>query len=171
MAKLIEPNPQVTAILNKVIKDTEKSWRSTPSNGWTLEKVLAEPLPTTEIYLGHCPVIDLTREDGVVEAVEEARKILGATTCTNRIVYPPHSYMKWHTNGDSVGIRTYYCFSAKPGSFVYLNKETGEKVISHEKVGWTCRQFEVIQDDPLWHCVYSEGVRFAFGFRTVREGS
>lgn len=93
--------------------------------------------------------------------------IIGATSCTNAIVYPPGSILHWHTNANDPGIRTYYTFSLGRGVFRY--KEPGKRKIvnSEDNIGWTCRRFEVNPQKPLWHTVWAESVRFAFGFNSV----
>ena len=79
--------------------------------------------------------------------------------------YPPGSFMGWHTNHQAPGWRLYLTLASSPGKsfFRYLDPESGTI-----KTSWDCgfdvRLFRVGDEQPLWHCVYSETDRFSFGF-------
>jgi hypothetical protein len=95
-----------------------------------------------------------------------ATAILGAHTCTNAICYAPYSSMPWHTNSDLEGTRTYYIYSKKRSVFRYKNIENGLIYNDEDEYGWTARTFKINKQTPLWHTVWSEGYRFAFGFNS-----
>lgn len=104
------------------------------------------------------------RHADIKNYIRNAIKILGAERTTNAIVYPPQSYMGWHTNSDIPGKRIYYTFSTKSAVFKYIHPFTKEVLYSKDKIGWNCREFVIDATNPLWHCIYSEGLRFSFGF-------
>ncbi len=95
--------------------------------------------------------------------IAEIIDILDADECTNTIYYSSGSFIDWHTNSDNPGIRTYILFTPTPGIFRYKT-QTGEIVDDYDYAGWTMRRFLVDPLKPLWHCVYSPSLRFAYGF-------
>lgn len=100
------------------------------------------------------------KEPSIQEVIEE----LGAYECTNTMVYAKNSGINWHTNSDNVGTRIYIIFTVKPGIFRYRDPNTGEIIDDEDYVGWTQREFKIDKEKLLWHCVYSPGIRFAYGF-------
>ena len=83
----------------------------------------------------------------------------------------PGSYMGWHTNINTPTMRTYasYCPKEEGKSFFrYQDPETKEIITSHDPKGWCVRRFTVTEENPLWHCVYSDTSRFSFGFRVYK---
>lgn len=98
------------------------------------------------------------------ENIQQVKEILKAAHCTNTMYYAPNSCIDWHTNSDNDGTRVYIIFTSKPGIFRYKDPTTGEIVDDIDYVGWTQREFLVDKHNPLWHCVYSPGPRFAYGF-------
>jgi hypothetical protein len=100
-------------------------------------------------------------------SLQKAIELLGADKCTNASIYPPSTILDWHTNSDDPGIRTYYTYSIKQSIFKYIDPDTSVAVLDEDHIGsWTCRSFLITAEKPLWHTVWSEGVRFAFGFST-----
>ena len=160
-------DPKVTALLGKIILSHKADWRSAPDAGWTLEQVKEQSFPEREVYQGSCAAIVLEGQSETDALLEEVKGLLQSSGVTNKLVYPPHSCMRWHTNSDTQGVRTYYTFSVKAGVFIYKDQETGEIVEDVDKVGWTVRQFDVNAEKPFWHCVWSDGIRFSFGFNSV----
>ncbi len=94
-----------------------------------------------------------------------AGAILSAKKITNSIVYPPSSMMDWHTNSDLEGIRTYYTYTEGEGIFRYVDSN-GNIQLDYDNTGWTCRTFKIQKDKPLWHSIWTEKQRYAFGFMT-----
>ena len=94
----------------------------------------------------------------------KSAKQLGASSCTNAIVYGPMSVMSWHTNSNIPGERIYYTYSLKTSVFRYVDPNDGKIKDDYDNVGWTARKFLVDKNRLLWHTVWSEGIRFAFGF-------
>jgi hypothetical protein len=97
--------------------------------------------------------------------ISAAGHLLGADQCTNAILYPAMSIMAWHTNADMPGIRTYYTYTEGRAIFrYYLDGEYHE---DEDNIGWTARQFIIDPKAPLWHTVWTEKPRYAFGFNTT----
>lgn len=84
---------------------------------------------------------------------------------SGRTWYPDNGYMGWHTNSDNKGFRLYCSFVREPGKsfFRFRHPKTKEIVTSWDKDGWNFRLFR-IDDDLLWHSVYSETDRFSIGY-------
>ena len=81
--------------------------------------------------------------------------------------YNPTSYMGWHTNHRVPGTRIYVIWSTGVESsfFRYYDKENDKIITDYDDKGLTIRQFEVTEQDPLWHCVGCiTGKRFSLGF-------
>lgn len=84
---------------------------------------------------------------------------------SGRIWYPPAGYMGWHTNDNNRGYKLYctHCRESDKSFFRYRNPYTNEIVTSWDKAGWNFRIFR-IQEELLWHCVYSETDRISIGY-------
>ena len=78
--------------------------------------------------------------------------------------YPKASFMGWHTNSASPGWRIYinYAEDENESFFRYRNHDN-EIVTLHDKK-WNLRVFKISQNEPLWHCVYSNTNRFSLGY-------
>ena len=101
--------------------------------------------------------------------IDQVKDILGYHECTNALRYPEKSYMDWHTNSNVQGLRTYYVYNEKKGIFKYRNPDTGEIINDYDEPGWTKRSFFIHREHLLWHSVWSEGVRYAFGFNKNKK--
>jgi hypothetical protein len=165
MVEKIEYDERVVDILKEIILENKKMLRfNINRKKFTFEQFDKLEVPdhnreherdtTGKVYIANF-------EDPRLKEVVE---ILGATHCTNAVVYPPYSMMEWHTNNDMPGYRVYYTFSLKPAVFRYIDPHTKEMIDSPDNVGWTVRRFLVDPDAELWHTVWSENIRFAFGF-------
>ena len=168
---------KVVEILKEIIKLSFLSWKELPEPDpeetiYTEEYFLnMKTVPKKEIYGGiifpmqraiHLPI----KNPELAIHIKHVRYILDAKECTNAVLYPPNSIMDWHTNRDSIGERIYYVYNLKRGVFKYVDPDTKEIVVDYDNPGWTCRRFKIEYDRPLWHSVWSEGKRFAFGFNT-----
>lgn len=160
-----KPDPKVTEILAKIIRNNADFWKTLANEGITLEDVKSIPVPTENVERDKSYTHRL-EDDGLLK---EAIDYLGVTRSTNCMAYGPRSKMDWHTNTNREGLRTYYSFTVKPGRFIYIHPETGQMIVDTDQVGWTVRQFEIRKDKPLWHCVWADGVRFSFGFTEPLE--
>ena len=161
----LQPDDRICLLLNAIIREFESkqiSFDYTPTHKDDFMAI--KPNISVDI-----PFI---QDKGFIRVAEQnnkylyaATKILNAEECTNAIMYPPRHMMRWHTNSDLPGTRTYYIYSERPGIFAYL--KNGEVCYDEDDQGWTVRQFEVKADEPFWHAVWSDGVRYAFGFKNV----
>lgn len=156
--------PEVKHILTSIIKDTKRNWQGLKSYTNTKEEFLNTPVPNENkfYYTGEHIFLSLPI-DIIKPRLLKVQKIIGADSLTNWSVYPPNSIMGWHTNSDDPGIRSYYTFSLNESIFRYVDKN-GNIIDDYDNKGWTVRRFEVGSENLLWHTIWSEGIRFAFGF-------
>lgn len=81
-------------------------------------------------------------------------------------LYPKDGgYMGWHTNSDAPCTRVYITHVLEGGKSFFRYRDGGKYVTSWDKAGWNLRQFEVTEENHLWHCVYAEEPRLSVGFR------
>lgn len=162
----INLNPDVCLLLEALIKEFDKKNHKFHNAYMSREHFLARPLPNTSEDIPHISddtFAQIAPQNHIY--LRAAKQLLGAVECTNAIVYPAGHIMGWHTNSDLVGLRTYYVYSEKPGLFAYL--KDGQMVLDEDNAGWTARTFKVSKDQPLWHTVWADTQRYAFGFRHV----
>ena len=152
----------ITNQLDKIIAATKRLWIKN-----------YDTIPTSkDLFLASSiPVVEETKDRnnlfiGLLN--EQQKNILanafGFGACTNAMFYAPNSCMGWHTNSDTPGIRTYYTYTEGEAIFRYKDPITGDICNDFDNVGWTCRSFTIDPNRPLWHTVWSEKLRFAFGF-------
>lgn len=86
-------------------------------------------------------------------------------------LYPKDGYLAWHTNSDNPGVRVYFTYATKEGSFFRYLKD-GQIITLEDQLGWNTRVFPIDAKEPLWHCVYASARRYSFGFNCpkVPEG-
>ena len=89
-----------------------------------------------------------------------------SVTKSGHFLYPPGSFMSWHTNSKAPGWRLYINYVEEAGKsfFRYRNPETGEIVTSMDQK-WNFRLFKIDPKKPFWHTVYSDTNRYSFGYR------
>lgn len=167
--KRLDPNPEIVSALKDIILSTKSNWWGAPSCGFSEEMVDETGPSVDEVFKGNAPSIGLNEIEGVQQKLDEIAERHGFTRNTNAMVYPPHSFMQWHTNSDEEGERTYFVFTVRSGKFVYIDPDTGERKEDYDAVGWTQRVFNVDAKKPLWHCVWADGMRFSFGFNKAKE--
>lgn len=169
IGKVEKVNTEITNILTQIIR--EEAHKLTFADNLvcnTLEDFNSIELKDKETDIVFSPEVpgcihlcDLEHDYRLRKVVE----LLGAKRCTNAYVYPPGSIMHWHTNSNDLGTRNYFIFTDKRAIFRYIDPQTGETIDSWDNAGeWTHRQFEVKEGELLWHTIWTEGVRFAFGF-------
>lgn len=171
--KQIKPKEDVTDVLKLIIGRSAHVWKDLKPSGISKQSFLLQPLPHSEVFKGDGDgvlkdkVAILHDDHPMLEGVVKSE---GFDHCSNAVAYPPMSFMPWHTNSDSVGLRTYYSYSQKESLFMWVHPETKEIHVETDNIGWTCRSFVVPSGGlKLWHSVWSEGVRFAFGFNRYRQ--
>tara|TARA_R100001460_G_scaffold93941_1_gene135971 strand:- start:884 stop:1375 length:492 start_codon:yes stop_codon:yes gene_type:complete len=157
-----EVNPQVKNALGQFIQSTMKTW-----NGFITQRpILYEDfnkwlIPKKNITnAGGCLTIDSYENPYLLNA----KSVLKAKEIVNAAHYSPMSGMFWHTNNDNEGNRVYYTFSLDKAVFKYADPNTGEIREDWDDEGWTVRSFDINKDKPFWHCVWTAGRRFSFGF-------
>lgn len=165
MIKISTPNEGVTSVLSAHIKKNVKEWhRHIVRKPVTYEDFSKWQIPSKDLPVAISSDTLLLPEGADAVPVQTAKNLLGATRVTNASVYSPMSGMFWHTNSNLEGTRVYYTFSLDRSVFKYKDPSTGEEHESWDDVGWTCRTFDVVKDRPLWHCIWTSGRRFSFGF-------
>lgn len=164
----ITVNSAVTEILHTIISDYVQTSTLPPIGNVKYHDFIATALPSADVphkstsSIAHLCSLDDRR-------LAEATALLGAHTCTNAICYAPYSNMPWHTNSNLEGMRTYYIYSKKRSIFRYRSVENGLVYNDEDDIGWTARTFKIDKNVPLWHTVWSEGYRFAFGFNSHNQ--
>ena len=85
---------------------------------------------------------------------------------SGRFYYRKGDFLSWHTNIREPGLRLYITHVPEGGkSFFRYQQGTGPIVTTYDKKGWSYRLFQVTEENPLWHCVYSDTDRLSIGFR------
>lgn len=171
MVKKIEINDQVLAILGEVITQTTSNWQGLSTGADISEDEFLElPIPDTEVYkksagqpslLVH--PLDFHRQ---MPKLHMAAELLKAREVKNHCVYLPKTAMPWHTNRDEPGTRTYYSLTTGRAVFRWMDQKGNLHSDIDLSPGWTARQFDVSQDYPMWHSIWTEKARFSFGFLT-----
>lgn len=160
--KRLEINKSVTSPLESLLNGTRSKWlRVAPPRPASYEVFSSWGIPKKDIP--HVPTGTQIAEP-TDPYVIQAKNALGADSVTNAMVYGPMSCMYWHTNSDLPGIRTYYTLSLDKSVFKYKDVDTGEIKEDWDDYGWTAREFEVTETNPMWHSVWTAGRRFSFGF-------
>lgn len=154
------PNKKVTDLLFSIITDNCRFWKNLPERNISLDDFLLKKIPENNHATRETDNFIFPFSDKLIEAAQ----ILGAKSNTNFMAYHPKSMMGWHTNSNLPGKRIYYTFSIKPAIFRYKDPKTGIIINDYDDIGWTCREFLIDKENPLWHCIWTEGIRFSFGF-------
>jgi hypothetical protein len=169
--------------LNKVVEaigyDKEKVMKQLYRPDYTreqaIERVSAEALAEIEakgdrtVATDDCNVLKFNNVqfDGITKLIGH---ILGNRVkqfgLSGRTWYPENGgYMGWHTNSNNKGYRLYCSYVRQPdiSFFRYRHPLTKEIITSWDKSGWNFRLFR-IDDNLLWHSVYSETDRLSIGY-------
>lgn len=162
------PNPLVTEALAGAIKLGTSRWsRIAPEHG-SANDIMVGPQGSGELSVIRARKSDTTNIrdiPGVEDLLDTARLHAGADRVVNGTVYAPGGIMDWHTNSNMPGRKLYYTFTMGKAVFAYKHPLTGEIIDDQDAVGWTAREFMIPANPPyLWHAVWTEKVRFCFGF-------
>lgn len=159
MIEIIAPVGEVIERLERAISlNVSKS----VTNKLTLKQFYVRPLPPSDIPRTSSGVDFRNDHSKIPKLLQECSEILRFDHVTNCTRMEANTQLPWHTNSDVEGFRIYYIKGK--GIFKYID-EHGNQHLSHDNPeGWTCRKFKVVKDKPLWHSVYAEGTRYAFGF-------
>jgi hypothetical protein len=154
------PNPKICLLLDKII-----NINPTPTNYQNYDKqTFLDSMPNLSVDSPHgtnSNFLGINNESNVYLAA--AAKLLGAKLITNSVIYPAKGLMGWHTNSDVEGTRVYYTKTDGEAIFSYV--KDGVRYNDYDNIGvWTCRHFVISKDKPLWHAIWTEKQRYAFGF-------
>lgn len=160
----LEVDNQIVDLLKKVIKENKDVWSSYGNkNLTTYESFSSYEVPKKDLKKVPCGV---TISDYLNPNIVKVKEHLKADECTNALYMSPNSCMFWHTNSDKLGERIYYTFSTGKSVFKYKDKQ-GNLIEDKEDKGWNARSFIIDKENLFWHCVWTEGARFSFGFSKV----
>lgn len=167
------PRKEDTELFTRIIEKNYLVWRDIGSKNQTKEDFLTQPLPKEDVqtpevrYLNFCDnTSDIGLSTWTTRRLDVFCKEKGYISSTNSIVYNPMSYMKWHTNSNNIGYRHYYTFTTKEAIFRWIDPKTGKIHDEIDNKGWTYRVFKISNKDLLWHTIWTEGIRFSFGFNS-----
>lgn len=166
MITRLEPHSEVIKILGEQIKKTQYQWARLPAGSVSFDAFNQQPLPISDIERGYFTKDSTTAKLAVMNGKNKLNSLaglLGADENTNLVIYGANSCMGWHTNSDMPGDRVYYTFTMGKAVFRYINSE-GNIVDDIDNIGWTVRRFPVRKHPPLWHTIWTEKLRFSFGF-------
>jgi hypothetical protein len=166
MIQKLEPNKNVIKALSSHIQKTQYQWSRVPSGSVTRELFDAQELPTRDLTGGYFLDGSTHTHLAIMAPKHELNplaELVGANENTNLIVYGANSCMGWHTNSDMPGDRIYYTFTLGKAIFRYVN-QNGQIIDDIDNSGWTVRKFPVQKDPLLWHTIWTEKIRFSFGF-------
>lgn len=86
--------------------------------------------------------------------------------------YPEDSYMGWHTNRCTPGLRIYCNWASESGKsglyYHYEGYDTGRNVLLDSE-GWNFRMFSTDHHLKFWHAVFSHCDRVSLGFRVMNS--
>ena len=159
----LQLNNKVVLLLNDLILRHGQHVKELASDNITKEYFRSQTIPIDNIEKA-----ELVSNFFSITSFNEKRlmascKILQCESVTNSLAYAPMSYMPWHTNSDSVGERIYYTYTEGESIFRYKDAD-GTIKEDFDNIGWTARSFK-ITDKLLWHTIWTEKFRYAFGFK------
>lgn len=162
----IQVNEEVVAILSEIIKNRRGDLFQITSGASDKEKFDSQIFPSEDVTKGefsskNTPVfLNLSVQDN--RLLERAKEIIGADEVSNYLIYRPNTHMRWHTNSDIEGTRIYYTFTL--GNAIFRYRKGNEIIDDVDDYKWTARSFRISKADPLWHTIWTDSVRFSFGF-------
>ncbi|GLX79301.1 hypothetical protein tinsulaeT_26410 [Thalassotalea insulae] len=78
--------------------------------------------------------------------------------------YPQGAFMSWHTNSQVPGWRVYINYAEQENQSFFRYQDDDNNVITLNDKQWNLRIFKITEQQPLWHCVYSNTNRFSLGY-------
>lgn len=165
MTLKIDADISVIDSLSKFVKANIATVSQVFDSGFFIEDFNNQALPDRNINHNNTEsLVHFTKN--AEHLLEYAKNTVNAKTITNAIIYAPNSCMTWHTNSDDPGTRIYYSYTTKLSIFRYIDKTTGQIVDDIDNIGWTARRFDITDEsNPLWHTIWTSGIRFSFGFK------
>jgi hypothetical protein len=178
-------NKTIIGKLEEVMKISVNRWAKEKPMGVTKEQFLNTPVPDPSVDLpcdrANPPIVrsflrstifaenawkfpndktNLQRYNLLKECVD----LLGCDRASNYGLYPPLSSMEWHTNSNAPGTRQYYIFTLGESIFRFYDIENEKYIEDYHEKGWTIRNFRAEVEPLVWHTIWTEKPRFAFGF-------
>jgi hypothetical protein len=168
MSFKIDTNDEVVFILKDVLRDCLKQWERIPDGGtskyeWDHQKFPKKDISNGPWMNGFQPVYLKPFKKN--QYWNDVFGLLGVEKCTNSMVYGPNTGMGWHTNSILPGPRVYYTYTPGMSIFRYKGNDGHEHDDYDLKSEWTARRFVPTDTEPyLWHTIWTEKIRFSFGF-------
>ena len=162
----IEPRKDITEQLYSLMSSTMDQWKDLKSGTATKDMWNNQTIPN-DPHKNVDGGFQVPPSNYMILSIDKVikmylLKLVGAKKFSNALIYAPNSFMSWHTNINNIGTRHYYTYTTKESIFRYI--KDGEIIDDIDNIGWTARSFEIKEDEPLWHTVYTNGIRFSFGF-------
>jgi hypothetical protein len=145
---------------------TEPFWISAKSLGQAEAHFDAQEIPLEDRPTPNCKFRLLFKIPSVAAALESYVAARGFESNRNAVVYNPMSFMRWHTNSNSPGLRHYFTYTTGRAIFRWRHPKTGEIFDEIDGKGWTYRTFVISPTQPVWHTIWTEKVRLSFGFNS-----
>jgi len=117
----------------------------------------------------HNSTVEALRKEVDAELAACLRDIFQQSIETNLVPsghfwYPKASFMGWHTNSRSPGWRIYINYTEDEGKSFFRYRNQNNEIITLNDKKWNLRVFRITENQPLWHCVYSNTNRFSLGY-------
>jgi len=90
-------------------------------------------------------------------------------------LYPPEGFISWHNNANASAYNFIFTWSETgEGCFKYVDADTGEEVILHDKKGWNCKagyfgSYDEHQSQICYHAAETKCWRFTLGYMLDRS--
>ena len=179
----LSDNEEVMSILDDILVDVKSrnfSKRKNFTREDTLFRVSGEKLQEVMegkpggfscVALKHEPHTDRLRELLIEEFEKNTDLSYKEAVLQGKTFYPKESFMSWHNDNSEPGYILYCTYAEEDDkSFLrYRNTDTGNIETGWDKKGWHFRIFDINADNPLWHCVFSDTIRFSIGYRFIRN--
>ena len=173
----ISPNRDIVRFIEYYTRQSATILLKLKYGNVTEEDFRNQPLPDHDIqsgyFLNNTPIVQLKVFNRKV-FLKNAAKMLKIdqetfqkhfiNSSTNNLIYGPMTCMGWHTNSNHVGLRTYYTYTKGKAIFRYIDENGNIQDDYDEPNKWVVRQFQIDDKDKLWHTIWTEKLRYSFGF-------
>jgi hypothetical protein len=161
--------PEDEQFFQRIAEDTRSFWGGALSRDLTEADFDAQEMPEADRPVAKMGCRNMSVISGVSDRLQSFCSTKGFDRNTNAIVYSPMSFMRWHTNSNSPGIRHYFTYTGERAVFRWKHPETGEVFDEIDNIGWTYRVFAISNERPLWHTIWTQNVRLSFGFSSINN--
>jgi hypothetical protein len=168
-AKLVQTHaiaPEDEQFFRALAQRTEPFWASAKPLGRTEADFDAQEFPQEDRVVAKAGFRLLSRLPSVAAALQDFVVAKGFASNRNATVYNPMSFMRWHTNSNTPGLRHYFTHTTGRAIFRWRHPKTGEIFDEIDGEGWTYRTFVISPTQPVWHTIWTEKVRLSFGFNS-----